>query len=70
MVPVLNMQQVPLSQSRLNTTLYAQWNTGVPTLTTVATAAVGDVAGGTTSILTGTNFLGTTSVTVGGYQCH
>ena len=49
-----------------NTTLYAQWNSGAPTITSVASAAVGDVSGGTTSIITGTNFLGATSVTING----
>eukprot|EP01037_Dinobryon_pediforme_P005920 gene5920-5989_t len=47
-------------------TLYALWNTAAtPTLTNVSVTS-GDVSGGTTSVLTGTNFLGTTSVTIGG----
>ena len=49
-----------------NTILYAMWNSGAPTITSVASASSGDVAGGTTSIITGTNFLGATSVTING----
>ena len=48
-----------------NTTLYAQWNQA-STITSVASAAAGPLAGGTTSIITGTNFSGASIVTVNG----
>ncbi|MEJ0014929.1 MAG: InlB B-repeat-containing protein [Actinomycetota bacterium] len=48
-----------------NTTLYAQWDTGIPTVTSL-TGGSGDVAGGNTVTITGTNFSGVTGVTIAG----